>query len=64
MEPEGLDRAKADIDAQLMALFRRWPELSNLELAELHCLYDERLRLARHSGARRRSRGFIQERRA
>ena len=50
---EGLERAKNELDRRLAPLFRRWPQLSKLELAELHCLYDERRRLARHSGTHR-----------
>jgi hypothetical protein len=53
--PEGLDKAMDRIDGRLAPLFRRWPALTKLELAELHRLYDERMRLARHSGARRRA---------
>jgi len=51
---EGIDEAKEDRDRRLTLLFRRWPALDKLESAELHRLWDERLRLARHSGARRR----------
>ena len=53
--PEGLDEAKDRIESRLAPLFRRWPALTKVELAELHRLYDERMRLARHSGARRRA---------
>ena len=60
--PEGLDKAKDDHDRRLTPLFRRWPALDKLELAELHRLWDERLRLARHSGARRRALTTAEER--
>jgi hypothetical protein len=52
---EGVEKAKAVRDGRLASLFRRWPAVSKLELAELRRLHDERLRLARHSGARRRA---------
>src|SRR5919201_5802644 len=54
LAPENLDSAKQDRDELLTPLFRRWPELDKLELAKLHRLYDERLRLAKHVGARRK----------
>ena len=41
-------------DERLTALFRRWPALAARELRELRRLYDERLRLARHVGRKRR----------
>ena len=57
-----LSEAKKERDSRLTPLFRRWPGLDRLELAELHRLWDERLRLARHSGARRSSLGTAKER--
>jgi hypothetical protein len=55
LERERLDEARAQHDERTSALFRRWPRLSNGELAELRRLWNERLRLARHFGAHRRS---------
>ena len=52
---DGVEKAKAVRDGRVSSLFRRWPAVSKLELAELRRLHDERLRLARHSGARRRA---------
>jgi hypothetical protein len=46
--------ARRDRDERMSALFRRWPELSKLELRELRMLSDERQRLARHVGILRR----------
>lgn len=46
--------ARHDRDERMSALFRRWPELSKLELRELRMLSDERQRLARHVGILRR----------
>ena len=51
---EELSEAKKERDKRLTPLFRRWPGLDKLEMAELHNLWDERLRLAKHSGVRRR----------
>ena len=42
-----LETAKDERDQRLAPLFRRWPELDKLELAELHRLWEERLRLAK-----------------
>jgi len=53
LPPEELDEAKEERDNRLAPLFRRWPELTKRELADLHRLWDERLRLAKHSGGRR-----------
>lgn len=53
LEPKKVNAAKEERDGRLAPLFRRWPALSKLEMAELHHLWDERLRLARHSRARR-----------
>lgn len=61
LEPDGLHEAKEERDRRLTPLFRRWPALSKLELAELHRLWDERLRLAKHSGARRKRTHLTQE---
>ena len=54
LEPRRLAEAKEARDKRLAPLFRQWPALNKLEMAELHRLWDERVRLARHSGARRR----------
>ena len=51
---EELSEAKKERDRRLTPLFRRWPALNKLEIAELHRVWDERVRLAKHSGARRR----------
>ena len=62
LPPEGLDEAKAEHDRRLAPLFRRWPALNKLEAAELHHLWDERLRLAKRSGVRRRTLTTAEER--
>jgi hypothetical protein len=49
-----LHDAKQDRDERMSTLFRSWPSLSKLEMEELRKLSDERQRLARHVGIRRR----------
>jgi hypothetical protein len=49
-----LRRATRDRDERMSLLFRSWPSLSKLEMRELRKLNDERQRLARHVGIRRR----------
>jgi hypothetical protein len=51
---ERLQKEKEERDKELTPLFRRWPALSKPEEAQLRRLHDERIRLAKHSGARRR----------
>jgi hypothetical protein len=46
--------ARQDRDERMSILFRSWPSLSKLEMRELRMLSDERQRLARHVGIRRR----------
>jgi hypothetical protein len=41
-------------DERMSLLFRSWPSLSKIELRELRKLNDERQRLARYAGIRRR----------
>jgi hypothetical protein len=41
-------------DETLRPLFRRWPSLSKFEMRELRRVYNERVRLARGIGRRRR----------
>jgi hypothetical protein len=55
-EPSVLKREAEARDERMSPLFRRWPNLSRSEMAELRRLYSERLRLARYVGARRRRR--------
>jgi hypothetical protein len=54
LKPEALELAARARDKRLGPLFRRWPSLSRPELSELKRLYNERLRLARYVGKRRR----------
>jgi hypothetical protein len=54
LKPAALERAANVRDNRLSPLFRRWPSLNRLELSELKRLYNERLRLARYAGKRRR----------
>jgi hypothetical protein len=54
LKPSALERAANVRDNRLSPLFRRWPSLNRLELSELKRLYNERLRLARYAGKRRR----------
>lgn len=49
-----LETAKDERDERLALLFRRWPELDNLELAELHRLWEDRVRLAKQRASLRR----------
>jgi hypothetical protein len=46
--------ARQDRDERMSTLFLSWPSLSKLEMRELRKLSDERQRLARHVGIRRR----------
>ena len=46
--------ARQDRDERMSTLFLSWPSLSKLEMRELRKLSDERQRLARHVGFRRR----------
>jgi hypothetical protein len=46
--------ARQDCDARMSTLFLSWPSLSMLQMRELRKLSDERQRLARHVGIRRR----------
>jgi hypothetical protein len=48
--------ARQDRDERMSLLFRSWPSLSKPEMQELRKLNDERQRLARHVGIRRRPR--------
>jgi hypothetical protein len=57
LERKRLDEARAERDDRTTALFRRWPGLTKLEMTELRRLWNERLRLARQLGARRRGNG-------
>jgi len=43
-------------DRRLTRLFRRWPTLTRAEFSELRQLYEERLRLAKALGAKRKRR--------
>ena len=56
MDAGEVARQRAIRDEMLAPLFRRWPALSRFQLHQLRQLYRERLRIARHLGARR-SRG-------
>lgn len=49
-----LRHATQDRDERMSLLFRSWPSLSKPEMQELRKLNDERQRLARHVGIRRR----------
>jgi hypothetical protein len=51
---EGLRDARSARDERLSVLFRRWPSLSKIERKEIRRLHDERLRLAKYIGMRRR----------
>jgi hypothetical protein len=53
MDAEALARQRSLRDEFLAPLFRRWPELSRIELFELRSTYRERLRIARFLGRRR-----------
>jgi hypothetical protein len=46
--------ARQDRDERMSILFRSWSSLSKFEMRELRKLSDERQRLARHVGIRRR----------
>ena len=48
-----LSEHRALRDAKIAPLFRRWPDLSRLELRQLRQMYAERLRIARYLGRRR-----------
>lgn len=54
LDSEQLRDARDRRDARMSSLFRRWPSLSAMEMNELRALSDERQRLARHAGIRRR----------
>ena len=47
-------------DNRLAALFRRWGNLDRSEMRELRRLHDERMRIARYVGRRRRRRSTEQ----
>lgn len=51
-----LSHERAVRDDKIAPLFRRWPNLSRLELGQLRRMYAERLRIASYLG-RRRARG-------
>ena len=51
---QALEREVEVRDIHITRLFRRWPALKRAELSELRRLYDERLRLAKSLGARRK----------
>jgi hypothetical protein len=51
---EALERETKARDRRLTRLFRRWPTLTQAELGELRRLYEERMRLAKLDGSRRR----------
>ena len=53
LNAEALERAANAREKRLSPLFRRWPALSRIELAELKRLYNERLLIARYLGRRR-----------
>jgi len=53
MDAAELSRQRAIRDDVIAPLFRRWPRLSRFQLRQLQELYRERLRIARHLGARR-----------
>jgi hypothetical protein len=54
LDHERLRQAGKSRDERMSILFRRWPALNAIELSELRKLNDERLRIARHLGIRRR----------
>jgi hypothetical protein len=54
LDQQKLDEARAETDARLTPLFRRWPALSTREMADLRRLFDERVRLAKRVGSLRR----------
>jgi IS5 family transposase len=53
LNAEALERAVTAREKRLSPLFRKWPALSRIELAELKRLYNERLLIARYLGRRR-----------
>jgi hypothetical protein len=54
MPQRELSEQRAVRDDKLVPLFRRWPALSRMELAQLRRLYTDQLRIARFVGRRRR----------
>ena len=54
LDDNELRDARHDRDERMSILFRSWPSLSKLEIRELRTLSDERQRLARYVGIRRR----------
>jgi len=56
LNQEGLGQARSARDERLSVLFRRWPSLSKIERKEIRRLHNERLRLAKYIGVRRRQR--------
>jgi hypothetical protein len=54
LDPEQLEQAKRDRDERMSILFSGWPSVNEAELRELRKLSNERQRLARHVGTRRR----------
>ena len=54
LDENDLRDARQDRDDRMSTLFASWPSLTKLEMRELRKLSDERQRLARHVGIRRR----------
>jgi hypothetical protein len=54
LNQEGLRHARSARDERLSVLFSRWPSLSKVERKEIRRLHNERMRLAKYSGMRRR----------
>jgi hypothetical protein len=55
LDSRQIEVVREEQDRRLTPLFRRWPALSVRELAELRRVYDERLRVARLLGRRKRA---------
>jgi hypothetical protein len=53
LDPDALEHAAIAREKRLSPLFRRWPALSGVELAELMRLYNERVLIAKYLGRRR-----------
>jgi len=58
LDEDELRDARQDRDQRMSTLFAGWPSLTKLEMRELRTLSDERQRLARHVGIRRRLRAL------
>lgn len=54
LNQDGLRHATSARDDRLSVLFRRWPSLSKVERKEARKLHEERLRLAKYIGMRRK----------